>query len=110
MRRLLILAAILLTSSVYAETPPSIIRFGGVGSGFGKPYGTGIFGIAQARHSIEDELNNDNTKIEWTYFTGTGPAINEALATGQLDFAQYGSLPSIIARASGRWRPMSAQE
>ena len=87
-------------TSAQAETPPAVIHLGGVGSGYGKPFGTGLFGVAQARHTIEEELG-EQTKVEWLYFTGTGPAINEALASGQLDFANYGSLPSIIARANG---------
>jgi sulfonate transport system substrate-binding protein len=91
----------LFSTGVQAETPPSVIHLGGVGSGFGKPFGTGIFGIAQARHSIEAELKDPNVKLDWIYFTATGPAINEALANNQLDFAQYGSLPAIIARSNG---------
>ena len=84
-----------------AETAPDVIRLGGVGSGFGRPYGTAIFGIAQARHSIEDQFAGQPTRIEFQYFAGTGPEINEALATDHLDFAQYGSLPAIIAHANG---------
>jgi sulfonate transport system substrate-binding protein len=93
--------ALLWCVPAFAETPPSVIHLGGVGSGFGKPYGTGSFGIAQARHTIEDELGDPAIKLDWIYFTGAGPAINEALASGQLDFAQYGSLPAIIARSNG---------
>src|SRR5690606_15917182 len=31
----------------------------------------------------------------------TGPAINEALSNGQLDFASYGAVPNTIGKANG---------
>jgi sulfonate transport system substrate-binding protein len=86
---------------VAAEELPQTIRFGGVGSGYGLPFGTQLIAIAHVKGFVEAEFDDAAVKLDWNYFTGTGPAINEAIANGQLDFAQYGSLPSIIARASG---------
>src|SRR6185437_10271041 len=83
-----------------AETAPTVIHLGAVGSGYGQQVGTQLISIAHVKGFVEEELG-ETTKLDWNYFTGTGPAINEALANGQLDFAQYGSLPSIIARANG---------
>jgi sulfonate transport system substrate-binding protein len=40
-------------------------------------------------------------EIEYAFFKGAGPAVNEAFANGQLDFASQGDLPQIIARANG---------
>lgn len=80
---------------------PTVIRIGGQGSGFGKPYGTGIIGVLRAGNHVEDEFKADGIKVEYTFFNGTGPAINEALANGQLDFANYGGLPNIVGRAGG---------
>jgi sulfonate transport system substrate-binding protein len=99
-----IFAALMLLSAITpasAEDWPSVIRVGGVGQGYGLPYGTGLIAIAQVKGFIDAEFKDTPVKIEWTYFTGTGPAINEAFANGQLDFSQYGSTPGILARANG---------
>ncbi|MFD2836018.1 ABC transporter substrate-binding protein [Azotobacter vinelandii] len=40
-------------------------------------------------------------KIQWHFFKGAGPAVNEAFANAQLDFAGLGDLAAIIGRASG---------
>lgn len=84
-----------------AEALPDIIRFGGFGQGFGKPHGVALLAIAQSRGFIADEFKGTPVKFTYEYFTGTGPAINEAIANGQLDFAQYGALPNIVGRAAG---------
>jgi sulfonate transport system substrate-binding protein len=98
----LVAAALLaVPCGVRAEEAPSVIRLGGVGSGFGLPYGTGLIAIAQVKGFVADEFKGTPVDVQWNYFTGTGPAINESIADGQLDFSQYGALPSIIARANG---------
>ncbi|MFK0334294.1 ABC transporter substrate-binding protein [Rhizobium sp. NPDC090275] len=106
MRRLL--STILLAATVAlgaaaakAEDAPATIRFGDVGFGFGTPFGVGLQAIADAKGFIADEFKGTPTKVEFTYFTGTGPAINEALSNGQLDFASYGAVPNIIGKANG---------
>ncbi len=83
-----------------AEPAPGAIHFGAVGSGYGQQVGTQLIAIAHIKGFIQAEVG-DAVKLDFNYFTGTGPAINEAIANGQLDFAQYGSLPSIILRATG---------
>jgi sulfonate transport system substrate-binding protein len=103
-RRSLTAAALLLfagTISASAETLPEKIRFGAFGSGFGQPYGVAILAIAQGKDFIADEFKDTPVKLEFNYLAGTGPAVNEAIANGQLDFAQYGFLPNIIGRANG---------
>ena len=95
------LASLLTATLAAAGDAPPVIRLGGQGAGFGKPYGTGIIGTLQARGYLEDEFKDDGVRIEWTFFNGTGPAINEALANGLLDFANYGGLPTIVGRAGG---------
>ena len=85
----------------HAEDSPAEIRFGDVGFGFGTPFGVGLQAIADAKGFIADEFKGTPTKLEFTYFTGTGPAINEALSNGQLDFASYGAVPTIIGKANG---------
>lgn len=39
--------------------------------------------------------------MEWHYFKGAGPAVNEALANKQLDFAWQGDLPAAVGKAGG---------
>jgi sulfonate transport system substrate-binding protein len=80
---------------------PETIRLAGPGEGFGKPYGSQILGIARARGLLEDEFKADGVKIEWSFPSGTGPAINEAFANGQLDFANYGGQPNIAGKSRG---------
>ncbi|MDM9645525.1 ABC transporter substrate-binding protein [Rhizobium sp. S163] len=106
MRRLL--STLLLAATVAlgaaaakAEDAPATIRFGDVGFGFGTPFGVGLQAIADAKGFVVDEFKGTPTKVEFTYFTGTGPAINEALSNGQLDFASYGAVPNIIGKANG---------
>lgn len=84
-----------------AEDAPAAIRLGDVGFGFGTPFGVGLLAVADAKGFIADAFKDTNTKLEFTYFTGTGPAINEALSNGQLDFASYGAVPNIIGKANG---------
>lgn len=106
MRKLLtalfLAAAVAFTASPsLAEDAPEVIRFGDVGFGFGTPFGVGLSAVADAKGFIAGEFAGTPTKLEFTYFTGTGPAINEALSNGQLDFASYGAVPNIIGKANG---------
>lgn len=99
---LLVAATIALgAAAARAEEAPTTIRFGDVGFGFGAPFGVGLQAIADAKGFIADEFKGTPTKVEFTYFTGTGPAINEALSNNQLDFASYGAVPNIIGKANG---------
>src|SRR3954468_15006533 len=84
-----------------AEAPPPMIRLAGQGAGYGKPYGTMTVGILAARRLLEDAFGGEGTRVEWQFPTGTGPAINEALANGLADFANYGGLPNILGRSAG---------
>lgn len=94
-------AALFSVVPVQAEDAPEVIRIGDVGFGFGKPFGVGLLAIADAKGFIADQFKDTKTKVEFTYFTGTGPAINEALSNGQLDFASYGAVPNIIGKSNG---------
>ncbi|MFU8925701.1 ABC transporter substrate-binding protein [Acinetobacter puyangensis] len=49
---------------------------------------------------LEKEFEKDQIKVEWQFFKGAGPAINEALANQQLDFAFLGDLAAIIGKAN----------
>jgi sulfonate transport system substrate-binding protein len=40
-------------------------------------------------------------KIQWNFFKGAGPVINEAFANGQVDLAYLGDLAAIIGKSNG---------
>ncbi|QKJ86901.1 Alkanesulfonates-binding protein [Paramixta manurensis] len=84
-----------------AETLPKVIHIAGQGNPYGTPYGTAVIGVLRAKGYLEKAFAADGVKIDWQFPQGTGPAINEALANGQLDFANYGGLPNIVGRGSG---------
>lgn len=91
-----------LSASLHAaEKLPEVIHIAGQGNPYGTPYGSAVIGVMRAGHYLEDEFAKDHVKIDWQFPQGTGPAINEALANGQLDFANYGGLPNIVGRGSG---------
>lgn len=99
---LLLAAAVgTLPFTAQAENLPEKIRIGDVGFGFGQPFGRGLTAIADAKGFIAEEFKDTPVKLEFTYFVNTGPAINEALANKQLDFASYGAVPNVIGKANG---------
>lgn len=82
---------------------PAVIRIGVAQPAYGTPPGIAgsSIAIAHATGAIEQEFKRDNIKVEWYFFKGAGPAVNEALSNRQLDFAFQGDLPSIIGKAAG---------
>jgi sulfonate transport system substrate-binding protein len=98
------LLASLAATTVARADEPVIIRFGfaNVGVDNRQFSGGNFLATAHAEHFIDKELKDlPNVKIEYAFFKGAGPAVNEAFANGQLDFASQGDLPQIIARANG---------
>ena len=91
---------------VAAQTPAplKVIRIGvatgGVGSNPIRHGGT-TTALAYSDGVLEQEFSKDGVKIDWLFFKGAGPAVNEALVNQQLDFAWQGDLPSIVHRANG---------
>lgn len=85
-----------------AQQAPTVIRIGVPDlSTRNQPYAPGLLGIAHDQRQLEQAFEASGTRIEWHFFRGAGPAINEALANGQLDVAALGDLAAIIGRASG---------
>lgn len=62
---------------------------------------TGAPGIAQSKGFIEEELRNKGYEVEYKSFSGGGPAVNEALAAGELDVVIYADFPGIVSKANG---------
>ncbi|HWT96458.1 MAG TPA: ABC transporter substrate-binding protein [Terriglobales bacterium] len=98
-----LISGILISSAAYAD--PTVIRIGYPGVGVdNQPYGYGdTASLAHVGHYVEDAFkDNPDIKVQWTFFRGAGPELNEALAAHQLDFAAgLGDLPSIVGRARG---------
>lgn len=89
---------------VQATAEPLTVRIGfaNVGADNRQFSGGSSAAIAHSEHYVEQELkDNPDVKVEWSFFKGAGPAVNEAFANKQLDFALQGDLPEIIGRANG---------
>ena len=84
-----------------AEKKPKVINVGSAGAGYGKPFTYGIIGTIHTRGLLEEEFKKDGIKINWYFFKGAGPALNESVANGILDFGFVGDFPAIIGKASG---------
>jgi sulfonate transport system substrate-binding protein len=95
--------ALALIGAPRADAESITIRVGqaGIGPG-GTRFVPGLVGLIGTKRYLEREFEGDpDIKIEWYYFKGAGPAVNEALASNQLDFAYEGDLPSLTGRAAG---------
>lgn len=66
-----------------------------------KPFIGGPVGMAFIRHQLEEVFKPQGVKVQWQFFKGAGPAVNEALANRQLDFVYLGDLAAIIGKANG---------
>lgn len=78
------------------------IGFASVGADNKQFAGGSSAAVAHSEHYVEEELRDrPDVKLEWSFFKGAGPAVNEAFANNQLDFAIQGDLPQIIGRANG---------
>ncbi|MFT3857193.1 MAG: TetR family transcriptional regulator [Aquabacterium sp.] len=87
-----------------AGAKPTVIRIGFPGAGTsGRPLPTsGFTANTVFRSELEQELQADGIKIEYKYYVGAGPALNEAFANGLLDFCfGHGDLPLIVGRSTG---------
>lgn len=95
------LAALLVSGQVLADTVKEIrIAVPDISAG-PTPSGAGIVDVLRDRQTLEKEFEKDGITIRWDFFKGAGPAINEALANGQEDFAYLGDFPAIIGKAGG---------
>ncbi|MCO6055969.1 ABC transporter substrate-binding protein [Pseudomonas sp. MOB-449] len=63
--------------------------------------GGGVVDVVRNQQALEREFAKDGIRIDWRFFKGAGPVINEALANGQVDFAYLGDLAAIIGKANG---------
>jgi sulfonate transport system substrate-binding protein len=100
---LALFAASLLATPALAAEPLTIhVGYAAIGVD-NRPFAEGTSAAtARAGEYLEKEFANDpDVKIEWFFFKGAGPAINEGFTNDQLDFAYQGDLPALIGRANG---------
>ncbi|RQS15981.1 nitrate ABC transporter substrate-binding protein [Burkholderia sp. Bp9002] len=100
-----LLAATLMTLAATAAhaDQPAVIRIGVAQQGAGDPptFGGSSAATVQLQQLLEKEFAADGIKVQWLFFKGAGPAVNEAIADKSLDFAYQGDLPAVLARANG---------
>lgn len=100
--RFLFLAVLLASSCARAETPPPVIRFGSPEISTNRALAGGVIvGIANEKGWLRDEFAKDNVRLEFDTFRNGAPAVGQALANRQLDFAVQGDLMSVIGHAAG---------
>lgn len=101
--RILGMLAFALAATAQAQEAPTVIRIGSPELGTGsKPFpGANPLAVVKANGWLEEEFAPDHIQIEWTFFRGAGPAVNEALASRQLDVVFLGDLASVIGKARG---------
>ncbi|WP_149088632.1 ABC transporter substrate-binding protein [Pseudomonas prosekii] len=63
--------------------------------------GGGITDVLRDQQIFEKAFADQGIKIQWSFFKGAGPVINEAFANGQVDLAYLGDLAAIIGRSNG---------
>jgi len=100
-RALILLTFVTAALNGMAEGVPQLIRFGEVGGTNvrmigGKPAGVGLVALALHLGFFEEAFGPGGPKIDQIYFAGTGPAMNEALTQGNIEFATYGGVPNVI--------------
>lgn len=86
--------------SFAAETPKAI-RIGVATAGGGDPITWGGSPGSVVRENKWLESAFGDTEVQWFFFKGAGPAVNEALSNKQIDFAYLGDLPTIIGVSNG---------
>jgi len=100
-------ASLAVAASLLAAGPacaaPEVVRIGVATAGGGSPvtWGGSPGGVIRAQELLEKAFEGTGTKVEWLFFKGAGPAVNEALSNKQIDFAYQGDLPQVVGRANG---------
>ncbi|MBP2625478.1 MAG: ssuA 6 [Firmicutes bacterium] len=82
-----------------AKQGERILKIGSPSSG--SPFPGDLLGIALEKGFLHEELAKIGVKEEHIPFTGQGPAVNEALASKNIDIAVYADMPAMIAKSRG---------
>ncbi len=80
-----------------------VLRIGVATAGGGDPvtFSGSPLGIVRNQQLLEKAFAGSGTDVQWFFFKGAGPAVNEALSNQQLDFAYQGDLPAVVGRSNG---------
>lgn len=80
-----------------------VLRVGVASAGGGDPvtFSGSPLGIVRNQQLLEKAFAGSGTEVQWFFFKGAGPAVNEALSNQQLDFAYQGDLPAVVGRSNG---------
>ncbi len=97
-----LVAMLVMGVTAQAAEKPKVIRFAFPGSTIvlGKPSAL-INNLIVDQQLLEKEFSKDGIKIEVSNFVTAGPGVNEALAAGLADFANYGDFPIVTGKAGG---------
>lgn len=103
LRSLLIASLVALPAAAAHADKPTTLRIGVAQQGAGDPptFGGSSAATVQLQQLVEKEFAADGIKVQWLFFKGAGPAVNEAIANKALDFAYQGDLPAVLARSNG---------
>jgi len=63
--------------------------------------GGGVVDVLRQQQIFEKAFAEQGITIQWNFFKGAGPVINEAFANGQVDLAYLGDLAAIIGKSNG---------
>ncbi len=63
--------------------------------------GGGVVDVLRDQQIFEKAFADQGIRIQWSFFKGAGPVINEAFANGQVDLAYLGDLAAIIGKSNG---------
>ncbi|HEX8589223.1 ABC transporter substrate-binding protein [Pseudomonas sp.] len=93
------LAALLMMPLADAD----VLRIGVASAGGGDPvtFSGSSLAIVRNQQLLEKAFAGTDTEVQWFFFKGAGPAVNEALSNQQLDFAYEGDLPAVVGRSNG---------
>lgn len=67
----------------------------------GADWAGGEVAIANLEGYFDEYVNPLGYKVTLTGFTGAGPAVNDALASKDIDLAYYAELPGIVSKSNG---------
>ncbi len=67
----------------------------------GANWAGGVVAMADYEGYFNEYLNPLGYKVTLTGFTGAGPAINDALASKDIDLAAYAEIPGIVSKSNG---------
>jgi sulfonate transport system substrate-binding protein len=93
--------AALAVATASGQTKPAAIRIGlpAALTANGRP--SNLLSSEITDRYLKEQLGQDGPRIEWIGIASAGPGINEAWASGAIDFAYYGDFPAIIGHAGG---------